>query len=1376
MTIDKRWYLRGLAAAAAIVLTACGGGGEATDRQTGTASSEPRKRALAALSVQQPVQAAVTLPAPGEGFEPMPFVNYETAHVHPMDQTPDGRLLLAVNTAAATLMVFDLSSGTPVLKAQVPVGLEPVTVRVRSNTEAWVVNQLSDTISRVDLQHYRVVQQVDTADEPADVVFAGSRGLAFVTASQAKTLQVFDPAATSAPLQTLRIQGEEPRSLAVSPDGKKVYAAIFKSGNGTTTVAGGKQVLGANRVKDVLALPDTPYGGVRVPPNDGAAFKPALNPANPKPPAVSMIVRKGEDGRWRDGNRTDWTAFVSGARAADSNRVPGWDLVDRDLAIIDTDNFGVQYRPGVLNINMALAVHPTSGDVTLVGTDATNEIRYEPNLNGTFIRVKLARFAGAGGLSSLDLNPHLDYRSASVPEALRQQSIGDPRAIEWQPDGRFAWVAGMGSNNVVILDETGRRVGRVDVGQGPTGLRIDAQRARVYVLNRFSASIDTLDLHARTRIATTGYFDPTPAVVREGRPLLYDTHVGSGLGQASCASCHVDGRTDRLAWDLGDPSGPVVSRQSVDGRQWNFHPMKGPLKTQTLVDIIGAVSLHHRGDKDNLHGFAAAFRQLQGTQADATAEQITRMERFLDTIHFGPNPHRGIDNTLPTTFPVTDAVGSVLQHGDANAALPEFMRDCAQCHRGARGRGDTGGPNQVHTEEPAAAEALGGYYTRMGFHPESRDGSTSGFGTRQDATDAALILLNVNNANMHALFMSWEGTKPGITGLARDSHAGVGRQVSWAANAGNDSVRRLIAIADSGNVGLIAKGQVGGIERGYTYVGSGWFQGDIVGDQATLALLTNRMSGTDRLSFMLVPRGSEQRLGIDADLDGVLDGQDARPSEADAARPWSGCANEGQVCTINGSAVLRYGSDNHWVYGVFSGAVTCGNSLMGDPIVGVVKRCELTSLDTRAPLPRTDLTPVSPDQGLRITADDRYRVFLNGVEVASGTDWTRSRWVPLRLQPGDVLAVEAADVHDVAVGMMAEVRAHGRVYATGRDWKVSASPPDGWASADLDDSQWPAATEFGGYGASPWVLPVLDMPANTAARWIWSAPGLADRRVVFRYRVPDPDGVRIAADNSYRLFVNGVLRGQGNNWMQSQFHAAALKPGDVLAVEVDNAGGPGGLLAEVSRGERKDATTATAWRVSTSAPAGWAAVDFDDRAWTLPTDAGVYGSAPWSRRVSGMRADSPARWLWLPTPAAPKAYFRFVVPSTSGIDVHRFLAPQSRHFFTTTRSEGVQAGFQSEGVGFGLLGEARAGAVALYRCRADAHFLSVDPRCEGRIVEGVLGFIYQQPTVGAVPLHRLYHPVAQHMLTASESERASLTPSAGWQYEGVLGYVFPAAR
>ena len=139
------------------------------------------------------------------------FWNWETPHVHPIELTPDGSTLLAVNTADGRLEVFSAAGADLVAVASIPVGVDPVTVRVRSNTEAWVCNHLSDSISIVDLPTRRVRATLSTGDEPCDVVFAGTPARAFVSVSQLNEVRVFDPVNLAAAPTVLSIQGEDPR-------------------------------------------------------------------------------------------------------------------------------------------------------------------------------------------------------------------------------------------------------------------------------------------------------------------------------------------------------------------------------------------------------------------------------------------------------------------------------------------------------------------------------------------------------------------------------------------------------------------------------------------------------------------------------------------------------------------------------------------------------------------------------------------------------------------------------------------------------------------------------------------------------------------------------------------------------------------------------------------------------------------------------------------------------------------------------------------------------------------------------------------------------------------------------------------------------------
>lgn len=875
------------------------------------------------------------------------FVNWENPHVHPLELTPDGARLLAVNTADNRLLVFDVKGlfREPRLVASIPVGLEPVSVRARSNTEAWVVNHISDSVSIVDLTTLNVVATVPTDDEPADVVFAGYPRRAFITCSQVNTVLVVDPARPHAAPQRIPLKGEDPRALAVSPDGRKVYAAIFESGNGTTVLGGGGTLPGLfppNVVSDPLG----PYGGVNPPPNAGAGFNPPIRPGLPTPPPGPLIVRKDALGRWMDDNAHDWTALVSGPNAAASGRPVGWDMPDRDLAIIDTGNLSVTYATRLMNLNMALAVHP-SGFVTVVGTDSHNEVRFEPNVNGRFLRVRLAAVhpAAPGVVWQKDLNPHLTYTTPTVPQSERNKSLGDPRAIVWSALGTRGYVAGMGSNNVVVVNAAGHRVGQVEVGEGPTGLALDERRGRLYVLNRFAASLSVVSVLDHQEKARVPFFDPTPAAIKVGRKHLYDTRKTSGLGHISCASCHVDGRMDRLAWDLGDPNGEMVSvddqnqGMGIPGLNVGFvpvHPMKGPMTTQTLQDIIGKEALHWRGDRDSLEEFNPAFMHLQGDDAMLSPVEMQQFKDFLATLTFPPNPFRNLDNSLPTNLPLTGRyttgrfapAGEQLPNGNAVRGLEIFRPPrllgmgafaCSTCHTLPTGLGSNttwdgtrfvplplGPHGESHLGLVAADPStnvvfkvpqLRNLYDKEGMELVYTE-SNAGFGfshhgvsdsiARFVSAPAFQVQSDQEIADVVAFMLAFSGSDlPKATGTdvheppgpdSKDTHAAVGKQVTlrtpWPSSEQSALLDTFLALADSGKVGLVVKGRQGGRARGYTYRGGGDFQSDRASERVSAAQLRTRAFPGSELTWTVVAKGTQWRIGVDRDEDGVLDGDE----------------------------------------------------------------------------------------------------------------------------------------------------------------------------------------------------------------------------------------------------------------------------------------------------------------------------------------------------------------------------------------------------------------------------------------------------------------------------------------------------------------------
>src|ERR1043166_10231212 len=75
------------------------------------------------------------------------YVNFEGKQTRPICLSPDGTRLFAVNTPDARLSVFDVAHPlSPFLLAEIPVGVEPVSVTPRDNDEVSVSNEVSDRV------------------------------------------------------------------------------------------------------------------------------------------------------------------------------------------------------------------------------------------------------------------------------------------------------------------------------------------------------------------------------------------------------------------------------------------------------------------------------------------------------------------------------------------------------------------------------------------------------------------------------------------------------------------------------------------------------------------------------------------------------------------------------------------------------------------------------------------------------------------------------------------------------------------------------------------------------------------------------------------------------------------------------------------------------------------------------------------------------------------------------------------------------------------------------------------------------------------------------------------------------------------------------
>ena len=749
--------------------------------------------------------------------------------------------------------MFDVSHpSNPFLLAEIPVGVEPVSVNAVNNDEAWVVNEVSDSVSVVSVSRGAVTDTLYVQDEPADVVFAG--GKAFVSAGRRNQVVVFDQA-SHARLATVPLFGIAPRAMAVSVDGTKVYAALALSGNHTTQIP-------------AASAPNQP---------------PPTNTNLPAPPKVSLIV---------DASDPSWTNVIR------------YRLPDNDVAEIDVASATLtRYITNVGTILLGLAVRPDNGEIYVANTDARNLVRFEPVLRGHVVDNRVTRINVTDGSRTFyDLNPGVDYATVSNLVALTNV-LSQPSGIVFMPDGTSFYVAAFGSDRVGHLDNSGNILARIEIGnaagsssdprnkRGPRGLALNATAQRLYVLNRIANTIAIIDTSTDTLMKEfpVGSYDPTPAVIRNGRGFLYDTKL-SGNGNASCATCHVDGDNDSIAWDLGDPSGnmKVVLVTTLGGFRSpsQEHPMKGPMMTQTLRGLTNNQPFHWRGDKTNFIDFNTTFNTLLGgpTMNDP---DMTAFRDFINTMAFAPNPNQNLDRTYPTNFP---------GGGDAQQGFVSFLNQvtlcgrCVSCHSPPPGTGST---NAIRLGDDDGVSQnmkmphLRNLYQKIGFNRGTDADSPVGFGFMNDGQEASIITFlsrvavfgsmpQTVKTNLSAFLQCWDNGMAPAVGYSRTILAS---NLNTASLTNDWSLLEKQALAGT-NIDLIVKGTISGTPHGFLYLpGSETYKPDTTSlPSMTRAQLAAQAQNGDTLTIMGVPPGSGQRMAIDRDLNGVLDADEPLPS------------------------------------------------------------------------------------------------------------------------------------------------------------------------------------------------------------------------------------------------------------------------------------------------------------------------------------------------------------------------------------------------------------------------------------------------------------------------------------------------------------------
>jgi DNA-binding beta-propeller fold protein YncE len=902
--------------------------------------------ALTALAL---VAFLTTIPAQASSF-----ATFESGQVRPLAFSPDHNYLFAVNTPDNRLEIFRVTDFGLIHKSSITVGLEPVAVAARNNDEVWVVNHLSDSVSVVDVsdaEEPRVTRTLLVGDEPRDIVFAGTGfNRAFITTAHRGQNIPFDPQLTTAgvgradlwvfnaaslensslggvPLTILSLFTDTPRALAVSPDGTRVYAAGFHTGNQTTAIH--KFLVRDN-------------GGLPPPTTDHLG--------NPQPPTALIVKYNGTN--WVDSIGRPWGDHVR------------FSLPDKDVFAIDaTSNPPAQlpgsagFYKGVGTIIYNMIVNPANGKIYVSNTDANNLNRFEGpgtfaghSIRGHLHESRITVLGAGGSVASRHLNKHINYNAccAPVPNAENSKSLALPLGMAITSTGSTLYVAALGSSkigvystsqlenntfvpstsNQIVLDKNGQPV-------GPTGLVLDELRNRLYVLTRFDNAIAVVHTPTKQVLSRVPLHNPEPPSVTAGRKFLYDARFTSANGESPCASCHVFGDFDSLAWDLGNPDITTVENPGPIGVTFDFGiqtifgfpALKGPMTTQSLRGMANHGPMHWRGDRTgNLDApsaqpdsgafderaafrkFQAGFINLLGRSAPIPVADMDAFTDFILQVMYPPNPIRNLDNSLtPDQQAGRDHFN--LPNNDVNVSCGStchVVDPDANAELGVQFPGVFGAATfYVRGEQPQEFKVphLRNMYQKIGMFGMAevtaeyvsgdnghKGDQVRGFGFTHDGS-VDTVLRQDRVFGFSSLFAE-NGFVDGPAGdvqrrkdeayiLAIESNLApiVGQQLTLTQHNAVVGLARLDLLmdrAEENECDLVAKAAIGEEEFGFFYVGGGLFQTShqAVGAIPTPIVVALAVALHTPVTFTCAPPGSGERIGIDRDEDGIRDGDE----------------------------------------------------------------------------------------------------------------------------------------------------------------------------------------------------------------------------------------------------------------------------------------------------------------------------------------------------------------------------------------------------------------------------------------------------------------------------------------------------------------------
>jgi YVTN family beta-propeller protein len=515
----------------------------------------------------------------------------------------------------------------------------PVNLTVSSNGDRlYVVCQNSNSVIVVDPGRGRVVDEIAVGRRPHDAALHPDGRTLYVTNRLSNTLSVIE---TSSGKVTAELPvGAEPHGVRLDAAGRRVF--VLNTGQNTISVVDTRDLTEVTR----LAAGAGPWSMAAHP--DG----------------TSLLVTNSR-----------------------SNPVRFRDPPLSELTVVGTGRERVVARANVAGANMLQGAAFVPGqDVVLFTLMRTKNL------------VPMSRIAQGwvitNGLGVLWPDGRVDQLLLDAPNA----SFPDPNDVAVSPDGRRALVTSGGSDRVAVVDvlsllgvvrtspehersqvlpnhlgTSGRFVlEHVPVGHNPRGVAFSPDGRFAFVVNALSDTVTVIETEGFTATAEISLGGPEEITeVRRGERLFHSADNAFGQ-QFSCRSCHPDGHTNGLAFDI-----------EADGLGLM------PVDNRTLRGIRDTAPFKWEGTNPSLARQCGARLAVFFTRLDPfTHDELAALVRYTTTIERPPNPNRSAAGlTLAqrrgqmifqrTTF--ND--GRPMSLSDTEPTLGQ--KPCTSCHSGA---------------------------------------------------------------------------------------------------------------------------------------------------------------------------------------------------------------------------------------------------------------------------------------------------------------------------------------------------------------------------------------------------------------------------------------------------------------------------------------------------------------------------------------------------------------------------------------------------------------------------------------------------------------------------------------------------------------------